>query len=233
MNIYVYSDESGVFDKRHNKFFVFGGLLFLSGEDKDIAARKYTKAERVVRGKGNYKREVEIKACTITAEEKGKLYRSLNGVYKFGVVINQSKVLNNIMADKKSKQRFLDYAFKIGVKRLLETLISDNIIDPSVVENMFFHVDEHSTSTNGLYELRESLEEEFKRGVFSHNFKRFFPPIFPNMKQVSLRFCNSETVRLIRAADIVANRIYHKVIEGKTFEPFDSNNCKLFVSYLP
>ncbi len=34
MNIYVYSDESGVFDKEHNDCFVFGGLILLGTEDK-------------------------------------------------------------------------------------------------------------------------------------------------------------------------------------------------------
>ena len=29
MNIYIYSDESGVFDKEHNDYFVFGGLILL------------------------------------------------------------------------------------------------------------------------------------------------------------------------------------------------------------
>lgn len=28
MNIYIYSDESGVLDKVHNKFFAFAGLFF-------------------------------------------------------------------------------------------------------------------------------------------------------------------------------------------------------------
>jgi len=49
LNIYVYSDESGVFDKAHNKIFVFGGLLFLSKEDKDVAVRKYIRAEKTIR----------------------------------------------------------------------------------------------------------------------------------------------------------------------------------------
>lgn len=34
MNIYVYSDESGVFDKEHNEYFVFGGLILLEQETK-------------------------------------------------------------------------------------------------------------------------------------------------------------------------------------------------------
>ena len=33
MNLYIYSDESGVFDKVHNDIYVYGGVLFLSKED--------------------------------------------------------------------------------------------------------------------------------------------------------------------------------------------------------
>lgn len=233
MNIYVYSDESGVFDKAHNKIFVFGGLLFLSKDEKDIAIRKYIRAEKTIRETGNYGKEVEIKACTITKQQRGKLFRSLNGVYKFGTVIDQAKVLNSIMADKKAKQRFLDYAFKIALKRLLERLISDGVIVPRDVEKIILYVDEHSTSTNGLYELRQSLEEEFKRGTYSHNYTRFFPPIFPNMMDVQVNYCNSTTTKLVRAADIVANRIYGVAMNGGSFEPFDKENNKILITNLP
>ena len=233
MNIYVYSDESGVFDKAHNKVFVFGGLLFLSKEDKDVAARKYSRAEKTIRKTGNYDKEIEIKASTITKRQRGKLYRSLNGSYKFGAVIDQSKVLGSIMADKKAKQRFLDYAFKIGLKRLLEQLISDGVIVPDEVGNIILYIDEHSTSTNGLYELKQSLEEEFKRGTHSHNYTKFFPPIFPDLMSVELNYCNSTTVKLVRAADIVANRIYGVAMNGGTFEPFDKDTNKILITNLP
>lgn len=46
MQLYVYSDESGVFDKVHNDIFVFGGLIFLDKNNKDIFARKYLKARK-------------------------------------------------------------------------------------------------------------------------------------------------------------------------------------------
>ena len=49
MNIFVYSDESGVFDKIHNNFFVFGGLLFLSKEERDVWNRKYIHTENTIR----------------------------------------------------------------------------------------------------------------------------------------------------------------------------------------
>lgn len=233
MNIFVYSDESGVLDKAHNKYFVFGGLVFLSGEEKDIAARKYIAAERVIRERNGYGRDVEIKASVISAKEKSKLYRSLNSSYKFGVIVHQERVLNTIMQNKKSKQRFLDYVFKIGVKRCFQELIDRGVIQQEEVENIYFSVDEHSTSTNGLYELRESLEEEFKNGMFSANFTRFFPPIFPSVKSVTLRFCNSASVTLVRAADIVANKVYHNAISNNFENRFDGETDKLFISNLP
>ena len=106
MNIFVYSDESGVLDKAHNCVFVFGGLLFLSKEEKDIACRKYIHAEKIIRASGGHGKE--IKAATISPKEKGKLFRSLNGFYKFGVVVDQTQVRDSIMSNKKSKQRYLD-----------------------------------------------------------------------------------------------------------------------------
>ncbi len=233
MNIFVYSDESGVLDKVHNDVFVFGGLVFLSKEEKEIASRKYSAAERVIREHGGYQKGTEIKAATITAKEKGKLYRSLNGFYKFAIVVKQKQVLDSIMQDKKSKQRYLDFVFKIGVKRLLVELTRRKVIDPKEVKNMFFYADEHSTSTNGLYELRESLEEEFKRGMFSRDFTYHFPPLFPNIQSVELNFCNSEKVRLIRAADIIANRVFHKAMNGDTKNPFDNESNKLYLSTHP
>lgn len=233
LNIFVYADESGVFDKAHNEFFVFGGLVLLSKDERDIASRRYINAEKVIRSSGKYSKGVELKAATVNPKEKGKLYRSLNPYYKFGVIVEQTKVMDSIMADKKSKQRYLDFVLKMGVKKLLKKLISENVIVPDNVEGMYFFVDEHTTSTNGRYELRESLEEEFKRGMHSHNFTHFFPPLFPQMKHVELEFCDSSTKTLIRAADIVANRIYYYAVNELKFEPFDNDTSKIFISYMP
>ena len=233
MNIFVYSDESGVLDKVHNKIYVFGGLVYLSKNDRDIASRKYSKAEQDIRNAGGYTADAELKASAITPGEKRKLYRSLNACYKFGVVIDQTRVFDSIMKDKKSKQRYLDYVYKIGVKRLLEELIRRGVIDPRTVENMYFFVDEHTTSTNGLYELEESLEEEFKRGMHARDFTTYYPPLFQNLKNLKLEFCNSAKKTLVRAADIIANRIYHDALNGNDVKPFDNNEQKLFITYLP
>ena len=215
MNLFIYSDESGVFDKKHNDIFVFGGLIFLGKEQKDNYARKYLAAERVLRQQKHPANE-ELKACKISNKEKGKLYRSMNGAIRFGVIINQKSVLNRVYQNKKDKQRYLDYAYKIGVKRALQRLINDGIIEKNKIDTIFFYNDEHSTATNGKYELREGLEQELKNGTYNMDYNRYFPPIFEKMEGIDLYFCDSSKVHLIRAADIVANRIYFMALNGDT-----------------
>ena len=233
MNIFVYSDESGVLDKVHNSTYVFGGIVFLSKNDKDIACRKYSAAESCVRKSGGYPLDAEIKASNVTHKEKYSLYRATNRFYKFGAIIDQARVLDTIMKNKKSKQRFLDYVYKIALKRLLEKLIRDRVINPSEVENIYLYVDEHTTATNGIYELRETIEEEFKVGMHNWNFRTFHPPLFPNLKGISLEYCNSATVTLVRAADVVANHIYHDMLVGKTYDNTDFEQRNIVVSYFP
>lgn len=233
MDIFVYSDESGVFDKVHNKFFVFGGIICLGKENKDIWARKYSKAEKNIRESICADNGEELKASFLTAKHKNSLYRLLNDCYKFGAVIEQSRVLDQIYKSKKDKQRYLDYAYKIAIKYAFGYMIDTKIIDPKTVDNICFHVDEHTTATNGRYELREALEQELKSGTYNMYYDHFFPPIFPNMKSVELKFCDSSSVRLVRAADIVANHFYYIATKQNCNYTFDMNNRKTFIKMLP
>ena len=226
MNIYIYSDESGVFDKEHNDYFVFGGLIFLGTEDKENWSRKYSSVERILRANKGVAADYELKATQITNKEKGKLFRSLNGCYKFGVVIQEKNVLDRIYLSKKDKQRYLDYAYKIAVKRAFEKLIT-----PDEVERLYFYVDEHTTATNGRYELKEALEQEFRLGTYNYRYDTYYPPIFMKMKDVQLEYCNSKSKLLVRAADIVANKIFFLARNEKQKELEDIQN--LNVIYLP
>lgn len=214
MDLFIYSDESGVFDKAHNEIFVYGGLIFLGKREKDDYSRKYHAAEKIIRY-GKYSQDEELKASRITNKEKGKLYRSLNGAIRFGIVINQRNVLDRIFLSKKDKQRYLDYAYKVGLKRALQRLIKEGKIKIDEVDTIHIYNDEHSTATNGRYELREGLEQELKLGTYNLKYDKFFPPVFDKMKGIELEFCDSNTVTLIRAADIVANRIYYMALNRK------------------
>ena len=228
MNLFVYSDESGVFDRVHNDIFVFGGLIFLDKNSKNIASRKYIRAERMLRPSECVNDAGELKACRISNKAKSKLFRSLNQYIKFGVVIHQKELMNRIFQSKKDKQRYLDYAYKICLKRAFEHLIAAKVINPLIVENMYVFVDEHTTATNGIYELREGLEQEFKSGTYNMSYDKFFPPLFRNLKSLDLKYCNSATTPLIRAADIVANRLYYLAINEA-----DLSAAKALTTHLP
>ena len=227
MNIYVYSDESGVFDKKHNEVFVFGGVILLGNDAKQEWSRKYAKAENDIRLSKKVGKEVELKATSITNKEKGKLFRSLNGCFKFGVVVNQNRVLDRIFDSKKDKKRYLDYAYKIAVKMAFKDLIEKGKIKPEEVERIYFFVDEHSTATNGRYELKEALEQEFKYGTYNWKYDKWFAPIFPDLKEVQVEFCNSKSKRMVRAADIVANKIYYLALNRKIKELSNIKNINV------
>lgn len=217
MNIFVYADESGVFDREHNDVFVFGGLIFLSREERDLARRRYQSAERAQRNAGAAKDHREMKAIYLNNKQKSSMYRSMNPYHRFGVVVQQKQVNANIFANRKSKQRFLDYAFKRGVKNALQELIRTGALNVDEVEDICVFMDEHTTATDGRYELCESLESEFKIGTFNGNWNKFFPPLFPGMKSVQFHLRDSCQDALIRAADITANRLYYAV-RGARYE---------------
>lgn len=227
MEIIVYADESGTFDYLHNDYFVFGGLIFLDRNSRDIAHKKYLHVEHTLR-KNKYPKSKELKACLLSNGDKGKIYRSLNNEIKFAVIIDQKKINKNIFDNKKSKQRYLDFAFKIGLKRCLEYLIYQNMIIPNNVEGISVLMDEHNTATNGRYELRELLEQEFKHGTFNWNYNIFYNPLFPKIKYVDVEYCNSSKKSMIRAADIIANKVYYLSINQKEIPK--NNIC---VTYLP
>ena len=139
---------------------------------------------------------------------------SLNNCIKFGAVIIQNKVSEHIFNNKKTKQRYLDYVYKIALKRTFEQLITQSIINPNDVNNIYVYTDEHTTANDGRYELHEALEIEFKIGTTNYVYMTYFPPIFKNIKNVDVKFLNSSSVTLIRAADIVANNIFYKATKS-------------------
>lgn len=228
MELFVYSDESGVFDAKHNQFYVYGGLIFLDGKSVGDCSRKYKSIEKMITRNGGYADSDEIKACFVSNKEKYKLFKSLNHVIKFGAVVRQNQVHSRIFENKKSCQRYLDYVYKICLKRALVSLINEGKIIADDVTCIHVHADEHTTATNGRYELQEALEQEFKIGTFNYNYQYFYEPIFKNLKSVKLKLCDSSATLLVRAADIVANNIYYKTING-----IDLNTDQLYITYFP
>lgn len=227
MNIFVYGDESGVFDKAHQHWFVFGGLIFFDKDEKDAANRQFLAAERKIAPSYN---GGELKASLLKNKHKRSLFNLTSKWRRFAFVVDLGRVNDGICADKKSRQRYMDYVFKVGLKRVLGRLISSKKLDPSLVENIYVRFDEHTTATDGRYELREAIEQEFKYGTINFRYNSKHPPLFPRMRgHVELTFKDSTRDPLIRASDIIANRVWHDVQSGR----LDSLKGRVFIAPFP
>lgn len=230
MDLFIYSDESGVFDYKHNDYFVFGGLICFGKEQKDAIQRKYIHVENVLREHKYTDPNLELKASNISNADKGKIFRSLNSTYKFCVLIKEKTLDYRVFENPRHKQRYLDFAYKLALKKCLKCLLLNGIINVDDINCVHVYVDEHVTATDGKYELRENLLNEFKFGTFNFEYDHFFEPILPNIQNVEVSFCDSKKTTLVRAADIIANHCYHNAIKN---DGFIKNESNMFVYYLP
>lgn len=224
MNLYIFSDESGVFDKKHNVVFVFAGIVFT---DKNIVLKsmnKYINVERHIKRKLNMPKDIELKATMLNEDNKRKLLRSIKCDRRFFVVINQEKVFDRIFDDKKSKQRYLDYAYKMGIKRMLEKMG----VDLSQIHNLYIYCDEHTIASNGVYDLKTGIYRELKIGTENFEYNFITKPILPNLQTVTVTYCDSKENALIRYTDILANRLFNILRSSKAVE-----NKKDIITRLP
>ena len=84
--------------------------------------------------------------------------------------------------------------------------VEQGVINPDDIDSVRVRFDEHTTATDGCYELHEVLEQELKYGTFNAEWDQFSPPLFPHMRGgVEVSFRDSSKDALIRASDIVAN----------------------------
>ncbi len=145
-------------------------------------------------------------------------------------MIKQKELDKKIFENKRHKQRFLDFAYKMVLKKCFEQMIKYGYLDPSSVDTIYVNVDEHTTATDGLYELRENLLNEFKFGTWNFEYDKFFNPIFKDLKDVVVNFCDSRKTTLVRAADIIANHCFHSANKNIGTVEAKSN---MFVYVLP
>lgn len=206
MDVYIYSDESGVFDREHDDYYVYGGLIFTGKEMRDDAIRLYRSVEKEIAN--SYDAGIELKATTIKGKHKRRLFGATHGFYRFGGIVDQKKVNAGYYTHKKSKQRYLDFVYKLSVKNALIQLQQQGCLALDSIEQIIIYTDEHTTATDGIYELKEAVYHELHIGTQNFEKNLFFPPILVNLRNVDLKSCDSKQHPLVRAADIIANTIY-------------------------
>lgn len=203
--IYFYLDDSGVLHPNsREQYFVYAGYAFLSHKEKDRALCSYRRASRKV----NPHPDQELKAHGA----KGKTKRYLNSILRdyesLSCVVDKHRIYSNIIKDKKSIHRYKDYCLKRVAKAKLLAMLSQSTISSELPTVLRFFIDNQPTSTDGIYNLRESIHEEFSSGIQNFDYGVFHEPIFHNELIVTTNFCDSRTQPLIQAADILANSIF-------------------------
>lgn len=211
MKLYIYADESGTFDQINNELFVYGGVIVPGKEVKDGIERKYIAIENDIRENSSSIRSYEeIKANALPMRSRKRLYGVIesSACYQFATIVRQRFLRSSVFSDKRSKQRYLDWALKIGIKQGIAQMLNERQMRIEKVEKIAIFVDEHSSSTSGKYNLCDSINEELRIGMYDPA-GRFHDPLFsPQFPEIPVSYLDSKKVTLIRAADITANWIY-------------------------
>lgn len=213
--LYIYGDESGVFDQTHYNLFVYGGLLFPSKEARERARQTYDKAEKTIRRQK--RTQDELKGASLDAENNLKLLHVLDPYLKFACFIDQKAVSASIFRDKKTKQRYLDFVFEDGLRNVISQLIGEHALDESAISAVNVAFDRHTVATNNAYELTEGLETELALGSCDFARNECLEALFPSAKgKVSFRFGESAQEVLIRAADVVCHHVFVEAQRGNS-----------------
>lgn len=210
--IFIYIDDSGVFHT-NDRYFVYAGYLFLGREEKDNALRKYRTLSNKIKAKIDGC--VEVKSYGLDFKNRRSLYNIMKSYESLSLCVNTKRVRKDIMKDKKSIHRFKDYALKRCIKGKFVDLIRRGMINPKEDVNLIINIDEQGTATNGYYDLRASIYEEFINGIQNFDYGTFHKPILFGNLNVQVNYRTSVSDYLIQASDIIANRIWCSHIQSK------------------
>ena len=205
--INVFIDDSGVFSLGQDNYFVYAGYVFIGREPRMDANREYRTLSDKIRAELRHSGELKAQHLTGT-KHKRALVKVLKDYESLACIVNLPTIKQSIMSNKLSIHRFKDYALKIVIKRKLETLINTGRIDASKETELNIFIDEQHTSTDGYYNLEESIREEFVNGIQNFNYGSFHPALFSGNIAIKVKFCDSSKNYLIQASDILANRMF-------------------------
>ena len=205
--LHFYFDDSGVLHKNApiNRF-IYAGYVFVDDKEKEEAKRKYKALNKKIRREEG--RDDEIKACNTCKRHKRALYNVLREYESLSVVVRINHLYDYILSDKKSICRYKDYILKRLIKEKAKEIISKGLIDSDVDTQILINIDEQLTASNGYYNLKESIQEELKFGIYNYDYGKMHPNVFNGDLDIVIKYCESKNDYLIQASDILANRIF-------------------------
>lgn len=214
-DVYFFIDDSGVFDfEKNEEYFLYCGYMIIGNQNKDNMLRKYNSVRDEIAKE--YPNEKEIKGRIFNKNighelrDQLRLYKVMKSDYCYSLIlkVNNKDIYSYILRDKKSKTRYKNYALKMMIKEALQQALKDGAVEDTLL-NIKILVDEEGQSTNGIYDLEESVRSELFHGVQNFDYGTFYEPLFHNQKSsVKVTYCRSEVVRPVQTADILANLCY-------------------------
>ncbi len=156
----------------------------------------------------------------------------MNTYDTFAVVINQDKLdAKHIFADKKSKQRYINYAYKCLMQYTMANLLNKKAIPKDEPITINIVMDSRPATKEDTEDLRLSIIESLKYGSYDAKGK-FVNPIIQNLEEVRVQYKDSETTPLVRAADIVANKVFSVYRKDKLDSEYDDKIEQDFIAFL-
>lgn len=213
--VYINIDDSGKLVEKE-RVAIYAGLVFTSKQEKDKFITQYRSIVNNIRCKycsENIEKCTSNRVCPELKHNnlKPKHIRQLmNYIKKYSIlscIISNDNVYSNIKRDTASRGRFLDFALKLLIKETFKGLIRENKINPNKPVRLIFNIDEQTTKTNGYYNLKDSIYEELKYGIYSYNYAVKYESILNSDFDVILNYQKSDKSYLIQAADLTAGSI--------------------------
>lgn len=209
MDIYVFSDESGVFDCKHHEWFVYAGIIVVGKLEMDSLTRRYIAIEKNLRKNSKYRTIPELKGSFLNDKSKRKLLSVFSDTMKFAVAIRQKKLdYARVFSNTKMKQDYLDFAYRSVLRKAFEEMIAKGSLFPGDEFNLFINEDNRHVTVDILHRKEEMIFREFKEGIYNSKFGMFSTPLFSDIQKVQITLRDSDRSALVRGADIIANTVY-------------------------
>ncbi len=229
--IYMAIDDSG--NLLQDKIMTFGGIIFFNSNELNNFTKEYQNIVAIY--KPRYKRllkrkpAIELKSCNLKKKHFQVFMNYLSKYELMSIGIDTTKIYKNILKNKKSKGRYLDYAIKIMIKNTIKDLIKINKLDQNKELELIIYVDQSSYKSNGLYNLEKSIYQELKYGMTNIRKNSKFKNLINNKLTIRVIFKNSLLSYPVQAADLIAGYARKSIVNK------NDNNLKTInhLFYLP
>lgn len=237
--IFINMDDSGVLHY-NDEICVYGGIAFISQKAKEDFERKYKSILKDIncsycrkcKEKCNHKCP-EVKDTNIKNKHKRRIFNLIKQEYCSAIIINNKKVEESIMNNKKSRGRYRDYVQRILIKRIIEKLIKEEKIDPNKNIELIIRIDQQATSTDTNRRFIEDIEKELTKGINNYKCNVRHKPIVFSKLEIDLKYVESHKHIVIQASDLIAGETRKAVLHNKNINEIIKSteylNVRIFV----